>query len=143
MFYKIGLWSQCRKQIVPGPLVLEVTILPCAPQRIKQFTLDKFGSANVTNLLILTNGPVRVCHRYATLFKTLAVTDIKCSGFCVQKIDYRQAVVVAQLVERLLQTPEIRGSNPVTGNFIYYQLYQITFIDKAKIKKKRPGMVQF
>ena len=32
-------------------------------------------------------------------------------------------VVVAQLVELLLPTPEIQGSNPVINNFIYYQLY--------------------
>ena len=31
--------------------------------------------------------------------------------------------VVAQLVERSLLTPEIRGSNPVIGNFNYCQLY--------------------
>ena len=33
------------------------------------------------------------------------------------------AVVVAQLVERLLPTPEISSSNPVINNFIYYQLF--------------------
>ena len=31
-----------------------------------------------------------------------------------------RAVVVAQLVERLLQIPEVRGSNPVIGNFFIY-----------------------
>ena len=35
-----------------------------------------------------------------------------------------RAVVVAQLVERLLSTPEIRSLNPIIGNCIYYQLYQ-------------------
>ena len=30
--------------------------------------------------------------------------------------------VVAQLIERLLPTAEIRGSNSVIGKFIYYQL---------------------
>ena len=33
------------------------------------------------------------------------------------------AVVVAQLVEWLLPTPEIPGLNPVIGNNVIYQLY--------------------
>ena len=38
------------------------------------------------------------------------------------------AVVVAQLVERSLPTPEVRGLNPVIGKllygtFVYWQLY--------------------
>ena len=33
------------------------------------------------------------------------------------------AVVVAQLVEQLPSSPEIRSSNPDMDNFIYYQLY--------------------
>ena len=33
------------------------------------------------------------------------------------------AVVVAHLGERLLPTPEVRGSNPVTGKLIFCQLY--------------------
>ena len=54
------------------------------------------------------------------------------------------AVVVAQLVERLLPIPEVRGSNPVIGKdlnltFVYCQLC----IEKTKIKKKRPGMAHF
>ena len=40
-------------------------------------------------------------------------------------------VVVAQLVERSLSTPEVRGSNPVIGKFIC--------IEKMKIKKKEAG----
>ena len=55
------------------------------------------------------------------------------------------AVVVAHLVERLLPAPEVRGSNPVIGNFfcrtfVYCQLY---YIEKTKIKKKRPGLAHF
>ena len=39
------------------------------------------------------------------------------------KIEPRE-VVVAQLVERSLPTPEVRGSNPVIGKiYLYYQLY--------------------
>ena len=49
-------------------------------------------------------------------------------------------MVVVRLAERSLPTPDIRGSNPVIGNFIYYQLYQLSRIDKTKIKKKRLGM---
>ena len=47
-----------------------------------------------------------------------------------------RAVVVAQLVERLLPIPEIRGSNPVIGYIIYYQLYLKNCIEKTKIKKR-------
>ena len=48
------------------------------------------------------------------------------------------AVVVAQLVERSLPTPEIAVRIPTSANFIY-QLY--IEIEKTKIKKKSPGMV--
>ena len=46
------------------------------------------------------------------------------------------ALVVAQLVERLLPTPEIRGSNPDIIKIVYTNCT----IEKTKIKKKRPGM---
>ena len=46
------------------------------------------------------------------------------------------AVVVAQLVERSLTTPEICNSNPD----IVKILSTNCTIEKAKIKKKRPGM---
>ena len=42
------------------------------------------------------------------------------------------AVVVAQLVERSLPEPEINGSNPVIGNFIYYKLYLKTVLKRRK-----------
>ena len=42
-------------------------------------------------------------------------------------------MVVAQLVEQSLPTPEVRGSNPVIGKiYMYYQLYW-----KDEIKEKR------
>ena len=44
-------------------------------------------------------------------------------------------VVVAQLVERSLSTPEVRGSNPVIGKFIC----TINCVEKTKIKKKEAG----
>ena len=37
-----------------------------------------------------------------------------------------------QLVGRSLSTAEIRGSNPIIGNCIYSQLYQINWIEKIK-----------
>ena len=47
----------------------------------------------------------------------------------------RRAVVVTLLVERLLLTPEIRGSNPVSHRQI---LFTINCIGKSKKRKKRP-----
>ena len=46
---------------------------------------------------------------------------------------------VAQLVERLLQIPEIRGLIPVIGKFYIVQLFTFNsvFIEKTKIKEKR------
>ena len=53
-----------------------------------------------------------------------------------------RAVLVAQLEERSLPTPEIRSSNPVigkllNGTFVFCQL--VSCIERTKIKKKRPG----
>ena len=45
-------------------------------------------------------------------------------------------MVVAQLVERLLPTSEIRGLNPDIGKILSTNCT----IEKTKIKKKRPGM---
>ena len=49
----------------------------------------------------------------------------------------RRAVVVAQLVERSLPIPEVRGSNPVIGKKIIEHLFTVNCIEKTKIKKKR------
>ena len=46
------------------------------------------------------------------------------------------AVVVAQLVEQLLETLEIRGSNPNFGKILTANFT----IGKTNIKKKMPGM---
>ena len=46
------------------------------------------------------------------------------------------AVVVAQLVERLLPIPEVRGSNPVIGKHLYWTLFTVNCIEKTKIKEK-------
>ena len=45
-------------------------------------------------------------------------------------------MVVAQLVERSLPTPEIGGSNPDIGKVLSTNCT----LEKTKIKKKRPGM---
>ena len=45
-------------------------------------------------------------------------------------------MVVAQLEERSLPTPEIRGSNPDFGKV----LSPNCTLEKTKIKEKRPGM---
>ena len=51
------------------------------------------------------------------------------------------AVVVAQLAERLLLTPEIRGLNPDIGNETFWTYLSVNcFPETIKIKKKRPGM---
>ena len=51
-----------------------------------------------------------------------------------------KAEVVAQLVERSLLTPEIRGSNPVIGKILSTKFIKHCLAEKTKIKKKRPGM---
>ena len=44
-----------------------------------------------------------------------------------------KAVVVAQLVERSLSTPEIHSSNPVIGGFIFTFICATNCIEKMKI----------
>ena len=46
-------------------------------------------------------------------------------------------VVLAQLVEQLLPTPEIRGLNPDIGKVLPTKCTK----ERTKIKKKRPEMV--
>ena len=55
------------------------------------------------------------------------LTDNKCSN---------RAVVVPQLVERSLPTPEVHGSNPVIGKKIHL-MFSVNCIEKTKIKKGR------
>ena len=40
-------------------------------------------------------------------------------------VDVSRAVVVAQLVEQLLPTPEVHDSNPVIGKFYVYFLFSV------------------
>ena len=42
------------------------------------------------------------------------------------------AVVVAQLVERLLPTPEVRSSNPVIGKKIYIECFLSKVLKRRK-----------
>ena len=56
----------------------------------------------------------------------------------VESVTFGRAVVVAQLVERLLPTPEIRGSNPDIGIILSTNCT----IEETKIKKKRLGMAR-
>ena len=71
----------------------------------------------------MESNPRPLCHRSTEL------TTIWC-----------RAVVVAQLVERLLPIPEVRGSNPVISK-IYIEHFTVNCIEKTKIKKKRPELV--
>ena len=48
-------------------------------------------------------------------------------------------MVVAQLAERSLPIPDIRGWNPVMSNILYW-IYLLLTVQKTKIKKKRPGL---
>ena len=51
------------------------------------------------------------------------------------------AVVVALLVERLLPIPEVRGSNPVIGNFFILNICLLsTVYSKDENKEKEAGM---
>ena len=52
-------------------------------------------------------------------------------------------MVVAQLVERSLPIPEVRGLNPVIGKNLFTVVYCQLCIEKTKIKKRRPGIAHF
>ena len=47
------------------------------------------------------------------------------------------AVVVAQLVERLIATPEVCGLNPVISEIFIEHLFAVNCIEKTKIKRSR------
>ena len=48
-------------------------------------------------------------------------------------------MVVAQLVDRSLPTPEVRGLIPI-GDIKFYKYSTNCNLEKTKIKIKRPGM---
>ena len=62
--------------------------------------------------------------------------------FKQQTFKSQRAVVVAQLVEPLLQIPEVRGSNPAIGN-IYIEHLFTCLPSTVLINKKRPEMAHF
>ena len=66
-------------------------------------------------------------------------------GVCLEWCQKQRAgaLVVAQLVERLLLTPEVRGSNPVIGK-IYIEHWSLSTncIDKTKIKQRGSESVE-
>ena len=47
-----------------------------------------------------------------------------------------RAVVVAQLAEQSILTPEVPGLNSAISNFDKYHLFTLNCLKKAKIKKK-------
>ena len=65
-------------------------------------------------------GSTNYCFRFATLPPTY--DDYECLRFFNMSRCHNQiegAVVVAQLVERVLPKPDVRGSNPVIGKLLY------------------------
>ena len=64
-------------------------------------------------------------------------------NFTEQILTLPREVVVTQLVEWSIPTPEVRGSNPVISKTSIEHLYTVNCIEKTKIKKKRPGMDHF
>ena len=50
------------------------------------------------------------------------------------------AVVVTQLVERLLPKPAVRGSNPATSKIYIEHVFTVICIETRKINKKRQEM---
>ena len=46
---------------------------------------------------------------------------------------------MGELAEWFLPIPEVRGSNPVIGEFLSEHLFTVNCIEKTKIKKKEAG----
>ena len=53
------------------------------------------------------------------------------------------ALVVDQLVERSLPTPEVRSLNPFVANFYIEHLLTVNYIEKTKINEKEAGSGPF
>ena len=71
----------------------------------------------------------------------MKVFGVSTKNTMLTKFKDNWAVVVAQLAEWSLPTPEIRGSNPDISNKNFKSVN--CYPEKSKIKKKRPGMAQF
>ena len=61
----------------------------------------------------------------------VALAGIECRSRC-HKQNLCRALVVAQMVERLLPTPEIRRSNPDIGNFYLLSTEKETVLKRRK-----------
>ena len=113
-------------------------------KRITYYTIQNFGWREGLMLVLtgFTGG----------IFTAIAGSGVDICSFSVLTLLFRlkfcnnilccRAVVVTQLSERSLPTPEVCSSNPVIGEllyriFVYCQLYW-----KDEKKKKRPGMAQ-
>ena len=53
-----------------------------------------------------------------------------------------RAVVVAQVVERLLLIPEVRSSNPVIGKNLYWT-FTVNCIEKTRVRKRGRELPNF
>ena len=70
-----------------------------------------------------------------------ALDEKQCSGLVVISMNF-WAVVVAKLVEWLLPTPEVCGSNPVIGE-IYFEHCYFQLHRKDENKEKEAGYSAF
>ena len=126
---------------------------------------DIFAKVRLTFSQIL-NKPSKICPRLLKLCQSGEISPnlvtlfvaIRINNFAQNRTDsnlkrlasiilflyknQKGAMVVAQLVEQSLLIPEVRSSNPFIGNVLYCT-FILNFIEKTKIKKKRPGMAPF
>ena len=96
-------------------------------------------------LVVWEDTPVRGFESQHRIVDGHFFTFVCCKNYnaCLKRWKWWE-VVVAQLVERSLPIPEVRGSNPVIGKNLYWTfVYCQLCIKKTKIKKKRPGMAHF
>ena len=70
-------------------------------------------------------------------------TDILGYGGHALSLGRHWAVVLAQLVERLLPKPEVRSSNPVISKIYIEHLFAVKCIEKTKINLKEAGQGPF
>ena len=90
------------------------------------FTKELHVGTRVSVSKLTANG--RHCSSCRGGYADVAANRVRFLKSCnISKDNHRWEVVVAQLVERLLSIPEVRGSTPVIGKiywaFVYYQLY--------------------
>ena len=108
------------------------------------FFIQSFRSGQDSNLrLDRVFGPARDHHLVTACTRLIKVNKLAARGFALVVIvlafysDESSSKVVALLAKQLLHTPDVRGSQPVIGEFskiIYCQLY---WKDKNKQKRGR------